>query len=235
MPRWGRKIRQGQRKVRKFILSQGKLIFWRKVRENWNDLTLLIYYHGRLKEIFQLKLVKEMAVREGSGWYYMWHFVLLGQGNFVFIRENSEFWKVISVATMLEFVLSGCHKRCKSSWMYKYMWCSFIAIFVARKPNMYVKPCRVGGNNFWYQSVDIIIGFKSNSHWFISFFMFFADKVTALTDLYRYLESLSESQLRTVIVNCVDFCKHRLSEDFSPLVQVLQVKNYNIAGDQITY
>lgn len=52
------------------------------------------------------------------------------------------------VATMLEFVLSGCHKRCKSSWMYKYMWCSFIAIFVARKSNMYVKPCRVEGNNF---------------------------------------------------------------------------------------
>ena len=63
--------------------------------------------------------------------------------------------------------------------------------------------------------------------------MFFVEKVTALTDLYHHLESLSDFQLRTVIVECVDFCKHRLSEDFSPLVQVLQVKNYNIAGDQL--
>ena len=64
--------------------------------------------------------------------------------------------------------------------------------------------------------------------------MFFTEKVTALMDLYHYLESLNELQLRTVIVDCVDFCKHQLSEDFSPIVQVLQVKNYNITGDQIT-
>ena len=64
--------------------------------------------------------------------------------------------------------------------------------------------------------------------------MFFVEKVTALTDLYHHLESLSDLQLRTVVVNCVDFCTHHLSEDFSPLVQVLQVKNYNIAGDQLT-
>ena len=64
--------------------------------------------------------------------------------------------------------------------------------------------------------------------------MFFVEKVTALTDLYRHLESLSDFQLRTAIVDCVDFCKHQLSEDFSPLVQVLQVKNYHIAGDQLT-
>ena len=63
--------------------------------------------------------------------------------------------------------------------------------------------------------------------------MFFAEKVTALTDLYHHLESLNESQLRTVIVNCVDFCKHQLSEDFPPLFKILQVKNYNIAGDQV--
>lgn len=64
--------------------------------------------------------------------------------------------------------------------------------------------------------------------------LLFAEKETALADLYHHLESLNELQLRTVIINCVDFCKHQLSEDFSPLVQVLQVNNYKIAGDQIT-
>ena len=64
--------------------------------------------------------------------------------------------------------------------------------------------------------------------------MFFAEKVRALTELYHHLESLNELQLRTVIVSCVDFCKRQLSEDFSPLAQVLQVKNYNIAGNQTT-
>lgn len=62
----------------------------------------------------------------------------------------------------------------------------------------------------------------------------FADKVAALADLYRHLESLNEAQLRTVMVDCVGFCKHQLSEDFSPLVKVLQVKNYKITGDQVT-
>ena len=85
------------------ILSEGKLKFWRKVRENWNIfvITLLIYYHGRLKEIFQLKLVKEMAVREGSGWYYMWHFIFIWSGKFYsYQRKFRECWKLMSVATM---------------------------------------------------------------------------------------------------------------------------------------
>lgn len=77
-------------------------------------------------------------------------------------------------------------------------------------------------------------GFKSNILIHYSFFMFFVEKETALTDLYHHLECLSDLQLRTVIVDCVDFCKHQLSEDFSPLVHVLQVKNYNIAGEQLT-
>lgn len=82
-------------------------------------------------------------------------------------------------------------------------------------------------------------GWKSNSDSLVSSgsqfsLLLFAEKETALTDLYHHLESLDQLQLRTVIINCVDFCKHQLSEDFSPLVQVLQVNNYKIAGGQIT-
>lgn len=62
--------------------------------------------------------------------------------------------------------------------------------------------------------------------------MLFAEKEAAMRDLYRHQELLNEVQLQTVIVDCVDFCKHQLSEDFSPLVHVLQVKNYIITGDQ---
>ena len=34
-----KKFFQVKEKSGNFILSQGKLIFWRKVRKNWNDLT----------------------------------------------------------------------------------------------------------------------------------------------------------------------------------------------------
>ena len=44
---------------------------------------------------------------------------------------------------------------------------------------------------------------------------------------------MDDAQFRTVIVDCVEFCKNQLSADFSPLAQVLQVKNYKITGDYV--
>ena len=41
-------------KIDILMKSQGKLIFWWKVRENWNNLTQLIYYQWRLEEPFEV-------------------------------------------------------------------------------------------------------------------------------------------------------------------------------------
>ena len=54
-----------------------------------------------------------------------------------------------------------------------------------------------------------------------------------LADLYDHLQLLDEVQLSSVIVGCVEFCRQQLNGDFSPLVQVLQVKNYRITGGQV--
>ena len=60
----------------------------------------------------------------------------------------------------------------------------------------------------------------------------FAEKRVASLELYHLLEPLHEVQFNSVLVDCVAFCKQQLSADFSPLVGVLQVKNYKIKGDQ---
>ncbi|KAM7446686.1 nucleolar pre-ribosomal-associated protein 1 [Porites harrisoni] len=60
------------------------------------------------------------------------------------------------------------------------------------------------------------------------------EKRASARELYCLLEAMDDEQFRTVIVDCVEFCKHQLSADFSPLAQVLQVKNYKITGDATT-
>ena len=62
-------------------------------------------------------------------------------------------------------------------------------------------------------------------------FCFFVEERAAARELYCLLEALNEVQFITVIVDCVEFCKDQLSANFSPLAQVLQVKNYKITGD----
>ena len=61
----------------------------------------------------------------------------------------------------------------------------------------------------------------------------FVEKRAASRELYCLLEALNEAQFRTVIVDGVEFCKDQLSANFSPLVQVLQVKNYKVTGDNV--
>ena len=60
----------------------------------------------------------------------------------------------------------------------------------------------------------------------------FLANVTASAELYYLLEPLDEVQLSAAIIDCVEFCKHKLSADFLPLVEVLKVKNYKIAGER---
>ena len=66
---------------------------------------------------------------------------------------------------------------------------------------------------------------------FLLLFCFFVEKRASTRELYYLLEAMDDAQFRTVIVDCVEFCKQQLSADFSPLAQVLQVKNYKITGD----
>ena len=70
---------------------------------------------------------------------------------------------------------------------------------------------------------------------FFVFAFFFIEKRAAATELYCRLEALNEAQFRTVIVDCVEFCKEQLGANFSPLAQVLQVKNYKITGDYVRF
>ena len=65
------------------------------------------------------------------------------------------------------------------------------------------------------------------------FCFFFVEERALARELYCLLEAMDDAQFRTVIVDCVEFCKHQLSADFSPLAQVLQVKNYKITGDYV--
>ena len=46
--KWWKKFFKVRNKSGNFIFCQGRLTFWRKVRENWNNLTR----HSRLKEMF---------------------------------------------------------------------------------------------------------------------------------------------------------------------------------------
>ena len=64
-------------------------------------------------------------------------------------------------------------------------------------------------------------------------FVFFVEKRASARELYCLLEAMDDAQFRTVIVDCAEFCKNQLSADFSPLAQVLQVKNYKITGDYV--
>jgi len=68
---------------------------------------------------------------------------------------------------------------------------------------------------------------------FVFVVLSFVEKRAAARELYCLLEALNEAQFRTVIVDCVEFCKDQLSANFSPLAQVLQVKNYKITGDNV--
>ena len=65
------------------------------------------------------------------------------------------------------------------------------------------------------------------------FCLFFVEKRASARELYCLLEAMDDAQCRIVIVDCVEFCKQQLSADFSPLAQVLQVKNYKITGDYV--
>lgn len=53
----------------------------------------------------------------------------------------------------------------------------------------------------------------------------------ASAELYHHLELLGDMQLRTVICGCVEFCKSQLSGDFSPVVDVVKVKNCKFTGN----
>lgn len=64
-------------------------------------------------------------------------------------------------------------------------------------------------------------------------FCFSVEKRVAARELYCLLEALNEAQFRTVIADCIEFCKDQLSANFSPLAQVLQVKNYKITGENV--
>ena len=80
---------------------------------------------------------------------------------------------------------------------------------------------------------SIFIVPKSGLMFFFCLLLFFVEKEAVVRELYCLLEALNEKQFRTVIVDCVEFCKDQLSTDFSPLAQVLQVKNYKITGDYV--
>ncbi|XP_068755165.1 nucleolar pre-ribosomal-associated protein 1-like isoform X2 [Montipora capricornis] len=56
------------------------------------------------------------------------------------------------------------------------------------------------------------------------------EKVTATAELYHLLEALDRVQLSSVMDDCVHFCMQKLSADFSPLVEILRVRNYIING-----
>ena len=68
---------------------------------------------------------------------------------------------------------------------------------------------------------------------FVFVVLSFVEKGAAARELYCLLEALNEAQFRTVIVDCVEFCKDQLGANFSALAQVLQVKNYKITGDNV--
>lgn len=68
---------------------------------------------------------------------------------------------------------------------------------------------------------------------FVFVVLSFVEKRAAARELYCLLEALNEAQFRTVIVDCVEFCKDQLGANFSALAQVLQVKNYKITGDNV--
>ena len=88
-----------------FIWSGGKIKFWRKVRENWNNLIQLIWYHWGLEETFgvwsqqicSLNMKKENLLKtitlndqveeEATTRSDILHF--FGQGNFIFSRKKS--------------------------------------------------------------------------------------------------------------------------------------------------
>ena len=59
----------------------------------------------------------------------------------------------------------------------------------------------------------------------------FTEKVTATAELYHLLEALDRVQLSSVMDDCVQFCTQKLSADFSPLVEILRVRNYIINGE----
>lgn len=64
-----------------------------------------------------------------------------------------------------------------------------------------------------------------------TFAVFFTEKLAVTAKVYQLLEPLDRVQFSSVIAGCVEFCKQHLSADFSPLVDVLQVKNYIVSGD----
>ena len=92
-----------------FILGQGKLAFWRKVRENWNcSPNLMPSKVGR--NISGQMGAKDYCDRRLEAATISEILHLFGQGNLTFIREKSgksqgkvgEFWKLMPVATTLE-------------------------------------------------------------------------------------------------------------------------------------
>lgn len=60
---------------------------------------------------------------------------------------------------------------------------------------------------------------------------FFTEKLAVTAKIYQLLEPLDRVQFNSAIAGCVEFCKQHLSADFSPLIEVLQVKNYIVSGD----
>lgn len=91
-----------------FIFSQGKLAFWRKVMGNWNYKTadLIPLIAGRsISDQCDLSKVFVLEVDTG-GRYYMWHFVLILSRRVYFNQgKDGEFWRRMSVATMLTLVV----------------------------------------------------------------------------------------------------------------------------------
>ena len=67
MVREKKKFFKVREKPGNFILSPGKLIFWRKVTKNWNNLSRLIKYHWRSKETIGVTAISTLFLRNEEG------------------------------------------------------------------------------------------------------------------------------------------------------------------------
>ena len=117
--KWSGKNLISSREVRELYFVSGKIVIFRKVRENCNDLTGLISDHLRLEETFGATVISTIFLLNEEGKFVQYLPVLMnsckftleaatrsyilyffGQGNAIFIREKSEILKVMPLATM---------------------------------------------------------------------------------------------------------------------------------------
>ena len=119
--RQGKKIHEGQGKVRECYLESGKLRIWRKVRENWNKLTqLLNTIEGWPEETFGVTVILTIFCLVKKE-HFCWKLIRLnervgrttepasrsdilyifGQGNQFYLDQGKvrEFWKVMCMAS----------------------------------------------------------------------------------------------------------------------------------------